>query len=144
MSRPEYYGNPAGVTDDLEVVRAVYDAFARRDLDAALQHVAPGCELHAAGTATAAGRRAPYRGHAGIRDYFADVAAVWDDLVLHADDFRAVPGSVVVMGRAVAVRGGERMQRSVVWSWRLRDGLAVSVRVSDLGPSEAPELPGQA
>jgi ketosteroid isomerase-like protein len=144
MSRPEYYGNPAGLTDDVEVVRAVYAAFARRDLEAALRFLAPDCELHASGTAAAVGRSSPYRGHAGLRDYFADVSAVWDELTLHAEDFRTVPGSVVVIGHVVAVRGGERMQRAIVWTWRLRDGLAVSVRVSDLGPSEAPELAGQA
>jgi ketosteroid isomerase-like protein len=96
------------------------------------------------GTAAAAGRSSPYRGHAGVRDYFADVSAVWDDLVVHAEDFRAVPGSVIVLGHVTAVRGGERMQRSVVWTWRLRNGLAVSVRVSDLGPLAAPGVAGQA
>ena len=144
MSRPEYYGNPAGVTDDLEVVRALYAAFARRDISGALPYLAPDCELHASGTATAAGRSSPYRGHDGVRDYFADVSAVWDELVLHADDFRVVPGSVIVIGHVTASRGGERMHRSIVWTWRLRDGLAVSVRVSDLGPLEAPEVPRQA
>lgn len=143
MSRPEYYGNPAGITDDLEIVRAVYEAFARRDLDGALQYIAPECELHATGTATAAGHSSPYRGHDGVRSYFADVSAVWDELVLHAEDFRVVPGSVIVIGHASTRRGGERMTRSVVWTWRLRDGLAMSVRVSDLGPLEAPEVPGQ-
>jgi ketosteroid isomerase-like protein len=143
MSRPEYYGNPAGVTDDLQVVRAVYDAFARRDIEGVLPHMAADCELHAAGTAAAAGRDTPYRGHDGIRDYFADVADLWDELLLHAEDFRVVPGSVIVLGHITAARDGEWMRRSVVWTWRLRDGLAVSVRVSDLGPLEAPELPGQ-
>ena len=138
MSRPEYYGNPAGVTDDLKVVRAVYEAFARRDIAGALAYIAPDCELHASGTATAAGRSSPYRGHDGVRAYFADVGAVWDELVLHADDFRVVPGSVIVMGYVTASRGGERMCRSIVWTWRLRDGLATSVRVSDLGPLESP------
>ena len=92
MSRPEYYGNPAGVTDDLHVVRTIYQAFARRDLAGALPYIAPDCELHATGTATAAGRSSPYRGHDGVREYFADVSAVWDELVLHAEDFRVVPG----------------------------------------------------
>jgi ketosteroid isomerase-like protein len=138
MSRPEYYGNPAGVTDDLKVVRAVYAAFARRDIAGALAYIAPECVLHASGTATAAGRSSPYRGHDGVRAYFADVGAVWDELVLHADDFRVVPGSVIVMGHVTASRGGERMRRSIVWTWRLRDGLATSIRVSDLGPLETP------
>jgi ketosteroid isomerase-like protein len=134
VTRPEYYGNPAGLTDDIGVVRAIYDAFARRDLDAALAHMAPDCELHAAGTAEAAGRSSPYRGHAGMRQYFADVAAVWDELVLHAEDFRVLPGSVIVIGQVSARRGEERRLRSVVWTWRVKDGLAAAVRVSDMGP----------
>ena len=36
MSRPDYYGNPAGQTQDIDVVRAIYAAFNARDLDAAL------------------------------------------------------------------------------------------------------------
>jgi ketosteroid isomerase-like protein len=139
MSRPEYYGNPAGVTDDLDVVRSVYGAFARRDIAGALPYLAPECELHASATATAAGRPSPYRGHAGVHQYFADVAAVWDELVLHAEDFRAVPGSVIVIGHVTASRDGQRIRRSVVWTWKVRDGLAVSVQVSDLGPLETPE-----
>jgi ketosteroid isomerase-like protein len=134
MSRPEYYGNPAGLTDDLQVVQAIYAAFARRDLEGALAFLAPDCELHAVGTATAAGRSSPYKGHDGVRAYFADVAAVWEELVLHAEDFRVVPGSVIVIGHVTATRGGERMYRSIVWTWQLRHGLAQSVRVSDMGP----------
>jgi len=134
MARPDYYGNPAGLTGDVDVVRAIYAAFDRRDLDAALAYLAPECELHARGTAEAAGHESPYRGYDGVRQYFADVSAVWDELVLHAEDFRVLPGSVVVIGHASARRGEERMKRSIVWTWKLKDGLAVSARVSDMGP----------
>lgn len=134
MTRPDYYGNPAGVTADLEVVQAVYAAFARRDLEGALAYLSPDCQLHARGTAEAAGHSTPYRGHDGVRQYFADVAVVWDELVLHADDFRALPGSVVVIGHVTARRGDEHLNRSVVWTWKVRDGHAVSALVSDMGP----------
>jgi ketosteroid isomerase-like protein len=136
--RPEYYGNPAGVTEDVDVVRAIYAAFAARDLEAGLAHVGPDCEIVVEGTARRAGRSGPYRGHDGLRDYFADVERTWDDLTLHADDFRALPGSVVVMGRVHGRRGEEEVHRKVLWTWRLRDGLAVAVRVSDLGPAPEP------
>jgi ketosteroid isomerase-like protein len=135
--RPEYYGNPAGVTQDVDVVRAVYAAFAERDLEAGLAHVAEDCELVLEGTARVAGRTGPYRGHQGLREYFADVERAWDELTLHAEDFRALPGSVVVMGHVEGRRGEERIRRNVLWTWRLRDGLAVAVRVSDLGPAPA-------
>ena len=98
MSRPEYYGNPAGLTQDIDVVRAIYAAFAVRDIEGALDFVSPNCEIHVETTARAAGTQGPYVGHQGLRDYFADVEAVWHELELHAEDYRVVPGSVVVMG----------------------------------------------
>lgn len=133
MSRPEYYGNPAGVTRDLEIVRALYDAFADRDVERALPLMADDVELHADGTAEVVGREGPYRGHDGVRTYFADVMRVWDRLELHADDFRVVPGFVVVMGHVSYRRAGSIARRAVVWTWRLRDDRACYIRVADMG-----------
>jgi ketosteroid isomerase-like protein len=134
VERPPYYGNPAGVTDDIAIVRAFYAAFARRDVEAALPFVAPDCELHLEGTARITGRTAPYVGHDGMRQYFADVARVWEELELHADDFRLIPGSVIVIGHVTGLAaGGERVRRSSVWTWHLRDGRLWKVRASDMG-----------
>jgi ketosteroid isomerase-like protein len=133
MSRPDYYGNPAGLTDDAEAVRAIYAAFARRDPEAALPYFAADCELHLGGTAQVTGRSEPYVGHDGVRQYFADVEAVWEQLVLHAEDFRMLPGVVIVLGHVDARRGGVSARRSVMWTWRVRDGKATSVRVADAG-----------
>jgi ketosteroid isomerase-like protein len=133
MSRPDYYGNPAGLTHDADVVRAIYAAFAARDIDAVLRFFDPTCELHLAPTAEVAARSDPYRGHQGVRDYFADVERVWDELVLHPDDFRMLPGVVVVLGRVDVRRGGTSARRHVVWTWHVHDGKATSVRVADTG-----------
>jgi ketosteroid isomerase-like protein len=135
VERPEYYGNPAGLTEDLEAVRAVYAAFADRDIERALEHVAPDCEIHLEATARSAGRTEPYRGHAGMREYFADVGQVWDELSVRAEDFRVVPGSVIVLGSVTGRRNGEEIRRAVVWTWRLREGRATFIRVSDMGPA---------
>jgi ketosteroid isomerase-like protein len=133
VGRPDYYGNPAGLTDEIKVVRAIYEAFDRRDLNAVAALVSADCVLHFEGTARLAGRAEPYVGHDGLRDYFADVAAIWEDLVLHADDFRAVPGSVIVLGHITGRREGLDVRRSSVWTWRVKDGLATSVKAADLG-----------
>ena len=133
MSRPEYYGNPANLTDDIDVVRAIYAAFAARDLEGALRFVAPDCEIHLEGTARQAGRTGPYLGHEGMREYFADVERVWDDLEIHAEDFRVVPGSVIVMGHVEGRRAGEAFRRAAIWTWRVASGRAVHVRVADMG-----------
>ena len=133
MSRPDYYGNPAGVTHDIEVVRAIYAAFAARDLDAAVARLAEDCELHLRGTAARIGRTEPYRGHAGMRQYFADVQRTWEDLVLYAEDFRAIPGAVIVMGHVEGRIDGEPVRRNAVWTWKVRGGKATEVRVADTG-----------
>ena len=76
MSRPDYYGNPAGRTQDIEVVRAIYDAFNARDVDAALPFVAEDAEVDLR-DGRPHGCPDPYRGHDGLREYFADVARTW-------------------------------------------------------------------
>jgi ketosteroid isomerase-like protein len=133
VGRPDYYGNPAGLIDEIEVVKAIYAAFERRDLEAVIALTTDDCELDLQGTARLAGRSGPYRGAAGLREYFGDVERHWEDLVLHADDFRAVPGSVIVLGHITGRRDGRDIRRSSVWTWRVKDGRASSVKASDLG-----------
>jgi ketosteroid isomerase-like protein len=115
-------------------VRAIYDAFNARDVEAALPFVSEDCELDLRGTAARVGRAEPYRGHAGLREYFADVARTWEELTIHATDFRAIPGSVIVMGHVSARLDGEPAGRRAVWTWKVRDGRATHVRVADIGP----------
>ena len=129
------YGNPTARHAEVDVVRAVYTAFARRDVEAALEHLDAGVEFVPAGTASLVGRSAPYTGHDGVREYFADAARAWNDLALHADDFRVTVGSVVVFGRieGVVALTGKRFEASAVWVWRVRDGKATSMRATSLG-----------
>lgn len=110
-------------------VKAVYAAFERGDVEAALAYVAPECELRPAGTSAATGRSV-YRGHDGMRDYFADVARVWSGgLTLEPLDYRAVAGSVVVFGRVHGDGELGPVDREVVWVWKLDRGLLVSGQV---------------
>jgi ketosteroid isomerase-like protein len=129
------YGTPSGARAEVEVVRALYDAFSRRDLDALLDHVSEEFELMPTGTARLVGRATPYVGRAGVREYFEDAARAWKHFELHADDIRAVSGSVVVFGRVLGVPadGGDAVERRVLWTWRLREGKVVFLGVNDLG-----------
>jgi ketosteroid isomerase-like protein len=133
VARPDYYGNPAGISEEIEVVKAVYEAFAERDQRRMAELLSDDCVLHLEGTARVAGRTEPYVGHRGVHDYLRDVAAIWDELVLHADDFRAVPGSVIVMGHITGRRQGLDVNRSAVWTWKVAHGRATSVKAADLG-----------
>ncbi|HEX2085671.1 MAG TPA: nuclear transport factor 2 family protein [Solirubrobacteraceae bacterium] len=129
------YGSHGATEGDVATVQAIYDAFARRDLDGALAHVSDDVRFEPSGTARLAGRTEPYRGHAGVREYFADANRLWEELTLHAEDVRSAPGSVVVFGHVEGCVDGERLTRRVVWTWRLRDGKAVWMRANDLGPA---------
>jgi uncharacterized protein len=126
------YGLPAGAADNVEIVKSVYAAFARRDLEAIAAVIAPDAELLGGPTADVAGVEEPYRGADGLQRYFADVADVWDQLSAYPDDYRATTQSVVVFGRLVSTAGEVEVTRDVIWTWRLRDGLIISLRLNDL------------
>ena len=119
-----------------EIVRRLFDAFARRDIDAALALSAPDVELWPQGTAEQLGRDAAYRGHEGVREYFADVARAWESLAVEPGDLRVAAGGVVAFGTA---RGrtltGVEVVTPVIWVFQLRDGLVVSGRITSTAPS---------
>jgi limonene-1,2-epoxide hydrolase len=62
VQREGRYGNPSARQAEIAVVRAIYAAFARRDVEAALEHLADDVEFVPAGTASLVGRSAPYIG----------------------------------------------------------------------------------
>ena len=138
---PGLYGTPGDVHAEVATVRAIYDAFARRDVEGMLHHVDPDCEVDLPGTAERAGRTQPYRGPDGVRDYFADAAHVWDELTLFAEDIRAASDGVVVFGHVEGLHRGQLVRRRVVWIWELREGKAVRVRANDLGELPVGEAP---
>jgi ketosteroid isomerase-like protein len=109
-------------------VRAVFAAFAERDVEGVLELIDPNVEFTPL-TADFAGRTEPYHGHEGIRQYFRDVALVWEDLRLTPRDFREVGGSVVVTGRVSARSAARIVDGSTGWVWRVRDGRVVYGRV---------------
>lgn len=115
--------------DNLKVVRAMYKAFAVRDVEGVIRHIDPECEFYPAGTALLTGRADPYRGHDGIRAYFADVAAGWEELTIEPTNFRAVADSVVVVGRVRGRSATAEADTEVTWAWTLRDGRVVDGRV---------------
>lgn len=123
----------AGESDGVRTVRAIYAAFARDEVEAALPHIAETIKFSPRATAELVGRGDnAYYGHQGVRQYFADAARGWDALALHADTIDDRGTEVVVHGRVAGVLRGEPFERRVVWVWQIRDGLAVAMRVSDV------------
>lgn len=106
---------------DIDVVKAVFTAFAERDVEAVLVH-AHDDVVFSAVTSDYAGRTEPYVGHEGIREYFRDVASVWDELRLTPSEFRQVGETILVTGRVSARSPARVVAGSTGWIWRIRDG----------------------
>lgn len=131
------YGNPADRSEEIELVEAVYAAFARRDVASALAYLDPDVEITLVGTQDRVGRSEPYRGHAGLQEYLADVADVWQELEVHPGQMRVTPGGVVVFGEISGREDGRRVSRRAIWTWRLREGKVVAIRAGDLGDTRS-------
>jgi ketosteroid isomerase-like protein len=65
-----------------------------------------------------------YHGHAGVRRYFEEASQVWEEMLPHADDVRAVGDHVLILG-GCAVRGrgsGALADNPMAWILTFRDG----------------------
>jgi ketosteroid isomerase-like protein len=114
--------------DDVSVVKAVFAAFAERDLERLIELIHPQLEF-ATVTSDYAGRTEPYRGHEGMREYFRDVSQVWDDLRLTPRVFQEVGDTVLVTGRVTARSPARIMEGSTGWIFRMKDGLVIYGKV---------------
>jgi uncharacterized protein len=116
------------IATDIEVVEAVFAAFAARDLETVLALAHPDIEFTAV-TGEHAGRTEPYRGHAGMRQYFRDVATVWEELRLTPREFRPSGDLILVTGKVSARSRGRSVTGSTGWIWQVRDGKVVYGKV---------------
>jgi ketosteroid isomerase-like protein len=116
------------VATDIKLVKAMFAAFAARDLETVLSLADPEIEFTAV-TGEHAGRTDPYRGHDGLREYFRDVAAVWEELRLTPREFREEGGLILVTGKVSARSQRRTVTGSTGWVWRVRDGKVVYARV---------------
>lgn len=113
---------------NVELVRRAFEAFAQRDIAAALEVMHPEVEfLPVTANLTTGGQ--PYRGHDGIRRYLDDVGRVWKDLRVYPSEYRDLGDCVVALGRIHARGGGTIVDRPTGWVWRMRDGKIVWGRV---------------
>jgi uncharacterized protein len=108
------------------LVERLYECFNRRDEEAIVELCDEAMEFFPVVTAEAVGRDAPYGGQAGLRDYLADVAEVWEELRISPGQVDAAGGRLLVRGRVYA-RSRELGIRDVpvAWIWEVRDGLFV-------------------
>jgi ketosteroid isomerase-like protein len=127
LTRAQYSGRVE--PKSVEVIERAYRAFAERDLDELVKLSAADIEVTTM-TGALAGRDEPYRGHAGLGHYLADVADTWDEIELLPHEFRPLEdGRVLVFGRVRAWRKNSFVDAPNAWMWRLRSGLVTDVQI---------------
>jgi ketosteroid isomerase-like protein len=107
----------------LALIRRLYECFNLRDEGGIFELCDDSMEFFPVVTAEAVGRDAPYFGPAGLRDYLADVAQVWEELQITPVEVEARGEVLLVRGRVYA-RSRELGIRDVpvAWIWHVRDG----------------------
>ena len=113
---------------NVEIARRTFELIRTRDLDGLLELYDPDIEFEPlTGIQVEIGG---YRGHPGVRRYFEEITQVWEEMLPHADDVRAVDNQVVILG-GCAVRGrgsGAISDNPMAWVLTLRDGKVVRHR----------------
>lgn len=104
------------------LVGRLFDALNRRDGRALSAVCDEGLEFLSLADG-AFGRGAPYLGPAGLRDYVADVARSWEEVLMAPCEIECRGDVLLVHGR-VYVRSHELGIRDmpVAWIWELRGG----------------------
>lgn len=111
--------------DDLQMalVERLYDSFNRRDQAGIVAICDEEMEFFPFATAEAIGRNAPYVGPTGLQQYMADVAQVWEELLITPSELERRGERLLVRGRVYA-RSRELGIRDVpgAWIWEVREG----------------------
>jgi len=108
---------------DVEIIREAFERWNRRDIDYWIRHAQPQVEVWSKYAALDQGGGA-YRGHAGMREWRAEIDRNFEFHEVLADDVRDVGGKVLVLG-SVRFRGkasGSEMQYPFGWVCEMQDG----------------------
>jgi uncharacterized protein len=113
--------------ENIEIVRSVYEAFNRRDWDAAFRDQHPDTEL----TTPPGPNAGTYRGREEIQGF-------WEEMLTPFDTWTAEPEEcfehgdqvvAVVKGRARPKGSSAELENRTGHLWTLRDGAVVSMRM---------------
>jgi uncharacterized protein (TIGR02246 family) len=129
--------------DDVQLVRAVFEAINRRDVQAVLDAYHPDADMSSLTSELVQGKA--YRGHAGIREYFSSFADVWEELRLEPEEIRDLGDRVLVVGRwsSRGKESGAEVESPAAWLFAVRQGRVVFSRAyrdaeEALGDSDQP------
>jgi ketosteroid isomerase-like protein len=105
----------------ISVVRAFVAAITERDVEAALELCHPEIEFFPLMALLVA---RPYRGFAGIRRYFNDIYATWEEWRVDVEQLESAPDGRVVIVTSTHMRGRESrlpFAQRVAHLWEFKD-----------------------
>jgi ketosteroid isomerase-like protein len=115
--------------DDSDVIAALFQAFAERDVETAMALSDPELEFWPKVIMVLAGREGPYIGHQGIREYFEDIAKIFDRVAIEVTRMRVVEGGAAVFGVSRGTTaGGQEIEAPLMVVGRLRKGKVIYAR----------------
>ena len=107
--------------ENVEVVRSMLAAYRAGDTEAVIDAADPDIELRPAVVGRPEGT--VYRGPEGVRAFFEDIDAAWEQFGIEAEEFRDLGDTVVVLGRSSLVaRDGMTLEARVGWVFGMRNG----------------------
>ena len=115
--------------ENVEVVRRVYDAAARRDAEAVLALYDPEVELDSTRLGLPDSARELYHGHDGLRRFFGEWHEAWGKIEYDYEELIEAGEQVisVVTRHAHGRASGVEVERSFALVWTLREGKVVRV-----------------
>lgn len=117
------------MTDNVVVVRRIYDATAVGDLDAVVRECDPEVEYVSLVSAVEGGKS--YQGHAGVRQFFSDLREAWDVWIPQVERIETNGDAVLVVGKSQIRGRGSGLDMQFEWGqvFQLRDGKVRSGRI---------------
>lgn len=109
-------------SDRVVIVKRSLAAFARRDMEALLADTDPQIQVRAAIVGGLEGT--VYRGHAGLRQFVADIDETWSEFRVEAEEFLDLRDRVLVLSRTIArgMGSGLGVETASGLLFDLRDG----------------------
>ena len=112
-----------------KLVRRAFEAIHRREMEVILEMFTEDAYfMPMTGTRV---ETSGYSGHAGIREYFEEMADVWEEMHPYATEVRDIGDSRVIVIGGCAVRGrgsGAPTDTAMAWLHEIRDGRICSHR----------------
>ena len=108
-----------------EVLRAIYDAWNRDDLEDGLRSLHPDIEWRSSGVFP--GFEPVYRGHAGVTEYWRTLKEAWDYFTIEIEEMITAGAKVVTAVRfdAVGRESGVNVELRFAHVWEFKDRLAI-------------------